>query len=84
MQQIVGSLGSLEEEFWSGLLGNREPLKVLERYRDEATICCFGGEDRWESAGPGILALPGLLIDNPQSVKLTCTWNCLPSQPWGV
>lgn len=37
MQQIVGSLGSVEEEFWSGLLGNREPLKVLERDRDEAT-----------------------------------------------
>lgn len=26
------------------------------------TVCCFGGEDRQESAGPGILALSGLLI----------------------
>ena len=29
VQQITGSLKSLEEELWSGLQGNREPLKVL-------------------------------------------------------
>lgn len=28
----MGSLGSPEKEFGGGLLGNREPLKVLERY----------------------------------------------------
>ena len=36
MQLIMGSLESLEEEFWSRPSSNREPLKVQERYGDEA------------------------------------------------